>query len=113
MKKSTVIILAAVLTIVALDLTNFAQTRWHRAREGNFEYACFTYSGAGASWTSAERSVSAKSINDLQEKLGIRGGQESAAAEFPVVSYAGDGGWELVDVCCSGDSDVYWFKRPK
>ena len=113
MKKSTVIILAAVLTIVALDLTNFAQTRWNRPREGNFEYACFMYSGAGVSWTSPEKTISSKTILDLHNQLGITGGLKPTAAEFPVVSYAGDEGWELVDVCCTGDSDVYWFKRPK
>lgn len=113
MKKNTVIILVAVLAVAALELTNFAQTRWHRLREGNFEYACFMYSGGSASWTSSQKTISAKTILDLHNGLGITGWQKPTPPEFPVLSYAGDQGWELVDVCCTGDSDTYWFIRPK
>ena len=113
MKKNMLIILVAAVAIAALDVANFASQRWSRPREGNFEYACLMYSGASASWTSPEKTVSAKTILDLHSRLGIDGWQKPTPPEFPIVNYAGDYGWELVDVCCTGDSDTYWFKRPK
>jgi hypothetical protein len=104
-RKHVVIMVVGLLALVMLLGLQDHQRGWEYAR---LRYGVYTK----WSWTDPEISVEGESFKDLSQQLGVDKFSKDQDAYY-VIDWAGNNGWELVDIDQQSQYSTAWFKRLK